>query len=332
MITQRRLQHLLALVEHAHFGRAAEALDISQPALTKSIQALESELGVLLIDRKHGALGPTVFGELVIQRSRRILSEEDDLRREIALLAGLEHGSLKVALGPYPSVTSGYAAIAQLLAAHPGIHIAAHVAGWREVASQVAARTVDIGIAETSSVEGEEQFATELVGQHCARIFCRPGHPVLGRGPVSLRQLLDFPWVATRLPSRIADSLPGSLGKAGTRDPLTGDFVPAVEIDVPMQLAGFLNGSDALAFASLGIMEADLLAGRAMLVPMRGPEMRAGYGFIYLKDRSLSPSTQAYMAEVRAVEREFGEREALLAARYVGHPGKPGSGGVDRKR
>ena len=62
MITQRRLQHLLALVEHAHFGRAASALDISQPALTKSIQALESELGVTLIDRKHGAVGPTAFG------------------------------------------------------------------------------------------------------------------------------------------------------------------------------------------------------------------------------------------------------------------------------
>ncbi|MGB9193487.1 MAG: LysR family transcriptional regulator [Azonexus sp.] len=70
MITQRRLQHLLALVEHAHFGRAASALDISQPALTKSIQALESELGVTLIDRKHGTVGPTVFGELVLQHSK----------------------------------------------------------------------------------------------------------------------------------------------------------------------------------------------------------------------------------------------------------------------
>jgi DNA-binding transcriptional LysR family regulator len=332
MITQRRLQHLLALIEHAHFGRAAQSLDISQPALTKSIQALESELGVQLIDRKHGAIGPTVFGEVVIQRSQRMMTEEDELRREIRLLAGLELGSMKVALGPYPSVTSGYAAIARLVAAHPGIHVTAHVAGWREVASQVAVRTVDIGIAETRSLEGEEQFATELLGQHYARIFCRPGHPVLRRGPVLPGEILDFPWVATRLPARMADSLPRSLGMAGTRDPRTGDFVPAVEIDVPMQLSAFLSGSDALVLASLAIMEADLLAGRAMLVQMSGPEFRSAYGFIYLKDRLLSPATQAYMAEVRAVEREFGEREALLAARYVGHPGKPGSGGVDRKR
>jgi DNA-binding transcriptional LysR family regulator len=79
MITQRRLRHLLSLVEHAHFGRAAEALNISQPALTKSIQALESELGVALLDRKRGALGLTVFGELVARRSRALLDGEADM-------------------------------------------------------------------------------------------------------------------------------------------------------------------------------------------------------------------------------------------------------------
>lgn len=83
MIIQRRLRHLLSLVEHAHFGRAAEAPNISQPALTKSIQALESELGVALLDRKRGALGLTVFGELVVRRSRALLDGEADMLHEI---------------------------------------------------------------------------------------------------------------------------------------------------------------------------------------------------------------------------------------------------------
>ena len=100
MITQRRLRHLLLLVEYAHFGRAAAALNISQPALTKSIQALEAELGVMLLDRKRGAVVLTAFGELVVQRSRALLNAEEDLLREITLLAGLEIGSLRVALGP----------------------------------------------------------------------------------------------------------------------------------------------------------------------------------------------------------------------------------------
>jgi len=326
MITERRLQHLLALVEHAHFGRAAKALNISQPALTQSIQALEAELGVTLVDRKRGAVTLTVFGDLVVERIRLLLTQGADLRREIALLAGHETGSLKIALGPYPSVTSGYAGIARLLARHPKIGVGVRVTGWRDVADRVAARAVDIGIAELGGLHGNEEFATELIGQHRGRFFCRPGHPILEGHQVSLPQLLEFPWVATRIPMRIAGGLPRSLGAAGKIDSLTGDFVPSIEIDVPMQLAGFLSGSDVLAMASLTIMERELLAGEVVLVPTTLSDLRAGYGFIYLNHRSLSPAALAYMQEVRAVEAEIVKREAVLAARFVESGKKRGAG------
>ena len=316
MITQRRLRHLLLLVEYAHFGRAAAALNISQPALTKSIQALEAELGVMLLDRKRGAVVLTAFGELVVQRSQALLNAEEDMLREITLLAGLEIGSLRVALGPYPSVTSGYPALARLLARRPKISVAAHVAGWREVAHQVAAREVDLGLAELSGVQGDDQFTTELVGQHHGRIFCRPGHPILASGRVALPALLEFPWIASQLPARIAAGLPRSSGRAGKIDALTGDFMPAITIDVPMQIADLLAGSDALALASLALMERDLDAGKVAVVPTSNVAFQAGYGFIYLKDRSLTPATRAYMDEVRAVEAAIIEREAALAGRY----------------
>lgn len=316
MITQRRLRHLLSLVEYAHFGRAAAALNISQPALTKSIQALEAELGVMLLDRKRGAVVLTAFGELVVQRSRALLNAEEDLLREITLLAGLEIGSLRVALGPYPSVVSGYPAMARLLARRPKITVAVHVAGWREVARRVSARDVDLGLAELSGVEEDDQFATELVGQHRGRIFCRPGHPILAAGRVALPALLEFPWMASRLPARIAAGLPRTVGRAGRIDALSGDFIPAITIDVPMQIADLLAGSDTLAFASLALMEHDLAAGNVAVVPTSKVAFQANYGFIRLKDRSLTPAALAYMDEVRAVEAGIAGREAALAERY----------------
>ena len=69
--------------------------------MTKSIQSLESDLGVPLLNRRRGALTLTVFGELVVERSKSLLTAEEDLRRELSLLAGNELGSLSVALGPY---------------------------------------------------------------------------------------------------------------------------------------------------------------------------------------------------------------------------------------
>ena len=318
MITQRRLRHLLMLVRHAHFGRAAAALNISQPALTKSIQGLEAELGVTLLDRKRGAVTLTAFGELVVQRGKGLLNAEEDMLREITLLAGLEIGSLRVALGPYPSVISGYPALARLLARRPKISIAVHVAGWRDVARQVIAREVDLGLAELGGLPADDQLATTLVGQHRGRFFCRPGHPALKRGPVELAGLLEFPWVASRLPSRIAANLPQSVCRAGRIDALNGDFVPAIEIDVPFALADLLAGSDALALATLALMEQDLVAGSVALVPTAGIEIQAAYGFIYLKDRSLIPAALAYMEEIRVVEADVAAREAALSRCYGG--------------
>ena len=316
MITQRRLRHLLLLVEYAHFGRAAAALNISQPALTKSIQALEAELGVMLLDRKRGAVVLTAFGELVVRRSRTLINAEEDLLREISLLAGLEMGSLRVALGPYPSVVSGYPAMARLLARRPKITVAVHVAGWREVAHQVTARAVDLGLAELSGVQDDNQFTTELIGRHHGRIFCRPGHPILASGRVELPALLDFPWIASQLPARIAAGLPRPSGSAGRIDALTGDFMPAIKVDVPMQIADLLAGSNALALTSLAHMERDLDAGNVAVVPTSKVTFQASYGFIYLKDRSLTPAALAYMDEVRAVEAGIVRREAALAERY----------------
>jgi DNA-binding transcriptional LysR family regulator len=316
VITQRRLQHLLTLMEHAHFGRAATALNISQPALTKSIQGLEAELGVTLLDRKHDGVVLTVFGDLVAKRSKTWLTAEDDLRREIAMLVGSDIGSLKVALGPYPSITSGFPAAARLLARHPTIRISVGVAAWREVATQVNALAVDLGIAELSNLHGHEQFAKESIGQHRGYFFCRPGHPLLACAQVTLPQLLEYPWVSSRLPPRVASGFPQKLGAAGSIDPINGDFVPAIEVDVPLQLSGFITDSDAVTVTMLAAMQQELHSGKVALLPTVNLPIGTDYGFIYLKNRSLPPAALAYMDEVRTIEAEIAKREASLAARY----------------
>ena len=317
MVSQRNIHHLLVLLNYGHFGRAAKALKISQPALTKSIQALEVDLGAPLLDRKRGALALTVFGEVVVERSKTLLTAEADLRREIKLLAGHEIGSLKIALGPYPSVTSGYAAVARLAGTHPKIGISVNVAAWRTVASLVSTRSVDLGIAEIGGLVENQQFETEPVAQPQARFFCCPDHPLSACPNASLSDLLKFPWVTTRIPARIAREMPSDLGAAGTIDPANGDFVPTVEVDVPMQLARFLIGSDALAIGSLTMMERELGSGEVAVVQTAGLGIKAGYGFIYLRNRSLAPATLAYMREVRAVESELAELEKALEAAYL---------------
>lgn len=318
MLTTRRLHHLLKLVEHGHFGHAAKALNITQPALSKSIRGLEEELGVQLLDRSRGAISLTAFGEMVLARGKLLLTTEDDLRREIALLSGHQTGSLHVALGPYPSVISGYLAVARLFAQYPKLKISVNVCSWREVAQRVRSREVDLGIADINNLEGDDELVTEPLGRHRGHLFCRPGHPLLRHRLVSLPQALAFPWITTRLPPRIAAHIPHPIGLAGKIDPANGDFVPAIEVDVPMELAEILANSDALALATLKMLDPDIVADRVSILPMSSLQMQANYGFIYLKGRSLAPAALAFMEQIRAVEAAVVEREAVLLERYLG--------------
>lgn len=78
-LTLRQLAYFEAVARHRHFGRAAEACAVSQPALSVQIQELERELGVALVERNRGGVALTPQGEYVLQRVRRILGEVQDL-------------------------------------------------------------------------------------------------------------------------------------------------------------------------------------------------------------------------------------------------------------
>jgi len=317
MITLTRLRQVVALAEHRSFHRAAATLQISQPSLTKSIQVLEATLGVKLFDRQSGGVVLTQFGELVVAHTRGVIASEDELVRYIGLMAGLEIGSIKVALGPYPSVMSGYSAGGSLLAKHPKLNISLHVTNWRKIIRLVSERKVDLGVCELTGAITDDSFRTELVGQHAARFFCRPGHPILGRPGVTLADLLAFPWATTRIPPRAVAAFPRQVGPAGYIDPLNGDFVPAMEIDVPMQLAGLSSRSDVIAMGTLQIVANELKAGTLAVIPTPQLNIRSRYGFVYLRDRAISPAMEAFMREMRDEEARCEKRERELARQYV---------------
>lgn len=316
MLTETRLRQAVALAEHGSFRRAARALGVSQPALSRGIQALEASLGVRLFDRQSASVTLTAFGELVIERVKAVITAGADLRRDIALMQGLDTGSVEVAFGPYPSVMSGYAAAARLIREHPKLGISLHVMSWRDVTSAVTERRVDLGVAELSDAVLNDRLNTELIGRHRAHPFCRPGHPILSCKRVTLRDLLQFPWVNTRVPPRMAAAFSRSAGRAGRFDEQTRDFIPAVEIDVPMHLAEFARDSDALVFGALSLVERELERGELAVVPSSAFDLRASYGLIHLKGRSLSPGAKAFMQAVRDQETLCAAREARLAKIY----------------
>ena len=318
MITLIRLRQFVALAEHGSFGKAAATLGISQPALTKSIHTLEAALGVSLFDRHSRGVVLTEFGKLVVAHTKAIVAREAELLRDVRLLAALDVGYINVWLGPYPSAMSGYSAAAKVMSAHPTLEIALHVGNWRSVAEAVGEKQAELGIAELSEALQDERFHTELVGQHRGRIFCRPGHPLLRKKVVTLATLFDYPWASTRVPRRVAAAFPRTRMRAGRLDEFTGDFIPAVEIDVPMQIARLVKGTDVIAFGAFSMVEDELRARRLAHLHAPQVDLAASYGFIFLRNRSLSPAARAYMEAVRDEEKSCVKRERRLTAEFCG--------------
>src|SRR3989304_976471 len=105
MITLRQLQYFAALVQHRHFGRAAEACAVTQPALSMQIRDLERTLGVELVERRRGEAMLTDTGAEVARRAERILSATRDIvdmaRHRERLLGGRLQIGVIPTLAPY---------------------------------------------------------------------------------------------------------------------------------------------------------------------------------------------------------------------------------------
>lgn len=101
----RDLVYLVALADHRHFGRAAEASFISQPTLSTQIRKLEDELGVELVERSPRQVMLTEVGKRVVERARVVLREADAIRDIARQTQDPESGSLRLGLfptlGPY---------------------------------------------------------------------------------------------------------------------------------------------------------------------------------------------------------------------------------------
>jgi DNA-binding transcriptional LysR family regulator len=114
------LRYLVALSEHRHFSRAAQACHITQPALSNAMRALEEEFGVAIVKRGRNYAGLTPEGERVLATAQRMLHEHAILQQELESEADRPRGALR--MGAVPTAMPVLARFAAILQArHPGI-------------------------------------------------------------------------------------------------------------------------------------------------------------------------------------------------------------------
>ena len=318
----RLLRHAQALAEHGSFSRAAEALGIAQPSLSRGIKDLEERVGLRLFNRSRSGHEPTDFGRVFLQHAADVLAEVGDLEREVALAKGLGTGELSVGLGPYAAEVLGPVCAARFAAAHPGVRLRNMLNDPAVMARSLRTRSIDLGIAEASVLEADDDL--EVVARLAplpGYVLVAAGHPLATKAPVEFANVLDYPFAqVVMLPPRVFKPILAARRPRVRRAGAQAAPFPAIECPTLRFALGIVANSSAFTFGSLGLVEAELA--RRQIVPLlQAPWMRAEWSVVRLRKRTMSPAMTAFVAEVQRAHAEVLREEATLKARWFVAPG-----------
>ncbi len=306
MHSVRHLELVRALAEHRNFGRAAAALGVSQPSLTRSLKQLEDRLGAPLFDRS--GVTPTIIGEIVLRRGRAMLVDFAELHREIAMTKGLEIGELTVALAFFPADISGHEAAARLSRRHPRLALVLRMVDWSKAYEMVLSGEADIGFGDIRPASDNPDFVAERVRAGPVTFFCASDHPLAGRDAIRLDDLVKYPWTGPSFAPAMGAGMPRDELPCGAFHRETGRFHPRIMVESFASAKQIVLAGAALSAGFPFQIERELASGDLVLMPAQLPLLTLDYGFIVKRGRALSPAATAFMEVAREIERGKGER------------------------
>lgn len=288
------LNHLrvfASVAQHGSLTRAARALHVSQPAISKQLGDLEEDLGALLVDRLPRGVRLTAAGEVLYSHAQRILSAERAAESELRDLAGLEAGRLSI--GASTTVGSYYvpSLFGELHRAHPRLELELRIANTAAIQDAVLENRIDLGMTEglinDEALEVETLAADELVA------IAAPGHPALERAPMSARALVTLPLLMREVGSGSREVVEQALLDRG----LTPQPIMALGSTEALKNA-VLHGLG-VAIVSRLTVEYELRTGRLSELALSDLRIRRTLRLVTLRGKRPSPAANAFLALVR---------------------------------
>lgn len=313
-IDLRQLRHLLALHEHRSFVAAAMAVNLSQSAFSRSIQALEHLVGHQLVDRAQKNLPPTEQGLVVLEHARRLVSGAHQLCNEIAQLNGVEAAELRFGCGPAPAAGLVPRAIGRFIERYPQARVNLQVEDWQSLAHRLLAQEFEFFVADTRQFEADPDYETLRLQPRKWHFCCRQGHPLAALPSVPPARLFSYPLAVTIRPPNLRKVIVDLSGKP--------DYLPSVQCEHTASLLSVVLHSDAIGICGAYNDALASAGGRLVRLNVQGldpssEETYTRYGVVYRSGRSLSPLSRAMIDYIRQVDDDMHDQSDALARMAV---------------
>ena len=289
-MADRRLQVFHAVAKHLSFTKAAEALFMTQPAVTFQIRQLEEHFNTRLFDRAHGRISLTSAGVMALDCAERILALSAELDARMKALSGQVAGPLLIGA----STTIAEFLLPQVLgefkSRHPAVVPRLFVANSEAVQNRIAEHSLDLGF-----IEGDSHLPSLVTDVCCddeLQVVCAPSHPLAKQKSATPRSLLEHAYISREPGSGTREVIDNYLQKAG----VPPDALQVVmELGSPEALKGLVATGLGFAIMSRATVAMELRLGRLVLIPL-SPRLKRHFSVVYPKERFHSRLVNGFVA------------------------------------
>jgi len=286
-MTLVQLRHFISLAQTGSFSKSASALFLTQPALSRSIQALEGELGQTLFDRvgRHSELTP--FGREAVERARELVLAADDLRGSGRLAGTEQEGVLRIGMGSGPGAMLMTPLLLTMAQERPRLRVDIARATTELLLQALRARDLDALVLDVRSLRPTPDLVVQHVHAMRGAFLVRRGHPLAKkRSAIGFDDLLRFPMASTPLSDEVAQTLVERYGPQAHPS-----LCVTLRCDEIASLVDVARASDTVLLA-IRAAAPDLVE----LTLQPALDASARFGLVTLRRRTLPPGLAAVVA------------------------------------
>ena len=292
----RQLLLLVAMEEEGNIHGAAQVLNMTQPAASKLLKDLEDMLEVKLFDRLPRGVRPTWYGETMIRHARMALASLSQAHEEIDALKAGRFGSVSVGSITAPAITMLPDAVAHLKAAHPSLRVSLQVETSDVLIDRLGQGKLDMVIGRLFARHDKSDLRYEALVEEPVAAVVRPGHPLMERTSLQLRDLTAHGWIVPPPGSVLRHRFELMFQEEGLDAPT--DFVETTAL---LFLTKMLQQSDLI-----GVVASDVALyyqeyGLVSILPVELPCKMDAFGLITRTDRLLAPAAKVMLRALKTV-------------------------------
>lgn len=215
MMTLAQLRTFLIAARHMNFSRAAEELQLTQPAISAQISALETALKSQLFDRSGRKIALTDAGRVTLAAAEGILARVDQLESELADLMSPGVGSLRIGASHVVGIYLLPALIADFRLRYPEAELSVRVDTSHKIVEQLLRNELDLALIAEGARFQDERLASKPIARDRLVVIAPPAHPLAEQGVISPETLAEQAFVSPARDSASAETLFEQLRSAG---------------------------------------------------------------------------------------------------------------------